>query len=549
MRIKDEAILLDEGFRKDVIEEIEGQENSDRKAQMKKRYDIYKDNTAKYVLERVRAEQGDDAVLEMENRLTNLSIARTIINKKSLVYKAGVIRTVSDEDGQENQAKVDQIEDIFDLNSKMKKVNKYVELFKNCAAQIVPYEDPETGKWRLNLNILQPYLYDVIEDHNNPEIPRCYIFSYYKPNKGASSYADENEAGRRDQHTAGQTVNFRSGDGHNQIIADSPSDSGPDEKIYVWWSTNYHFTTNEKGQVIPGMQEDDLENPIGMLPFVNFSKDQDGSFWAIGGEDIIDGSIVANLMLSDINYIIKYQGQGVFYMFGKGIPQHQKVGPSDAIFVEVKNADDPTPQIGFASSNPPIDALISNARNYIAFLLSTNNMNPGTITGDSQGGTSSTSGFHEMLRRAEIMEDIEDQQEMYKDNEPRLFKIIFRWINYFINKKLAHEDIEKIGSVNENVKVALEFLNANEFMTEQDKLDIIERRKELGLDTIIDSIMRDNTELSEEEAIEKYKKMLEFKQKHLKSMVVNGIQSNVQDETESEGDDERSEEFIQKRSS
>jgi hypothetical protein len=63
-------------------------------------------------------------------------------------------------------------------------------------------------------------------------------------------------------------------------------------------------------------------------------------------------------------------------------------------------------------------------------------------------------------------------------------------------------------------------------MTEEQKLNVIERRREIGLDTEIDSLMLDNPSLSKKEA---EAKVLEIYQNKImkQRMVLNG-QDNVQ---------------------
>lgn len=503
MKLKDEMQLLNEDFRKAVIDEIEGNENQARKSNMKKRYDIYKDNTKPYVLEMFDQESQDqEAVEEVVNRAANVSFCRKIIEKKSLIYKDGVRREILS-DNPDAQQQLDKIIDMTNFNSKMKKVNKYAELFKNAVVQVMPYLDPSEKRYSYIVKVLQPYLYDVIEDQDNPEIARVYIFSYYNPNVSGKSYAPENESGMRER-SGTSSHNIKTGDGRDQIIADSPDDFGVEAKEYVWWSNDFHFTTDEKGVIISGKQEDDLRNPIGLIPFYNFSQDQDGQFWAVGGDDIIDGSILLNLLLSDLFYIAKYQGMGIGYMFGKGVPKNMKVGASSFISLELEEGD-PTPQIGFATSSPPIEAHLAMIDKYISFVLETNNLigAKGSISGDAQ------SGIHEMIMRAENINDLEDQREMYRDGEPQIFKILARWHNLYYDNDLLINELQEIGRIDDTQKLRIKFQDAQPFMTEKEKLEIIEKRLNLGLDSMIDAIKKDNSDLSDEEAQEKLRIILE----------------------------------------
>lgn len=529
MKLYNEEQLLNVEFRKKVIDEIEGNENRKRKDEMKKRYDIYKDETKKYVIESMVKESTDSNIEEeIKNRASNISFGRKIIDKKAMVYKDSVQRTAS-----KNQKQIDEIINFVNLNSKMKKTNKYAELFRNAVVSALPYKDPEELKYKYKLRVLQPYFFDVIEDQENPEIARCYITSYYNNQSKSLPYADENRAGYR------EGINVRrnaKNDGIDQIIADSPEDFGSDKKEYVWWSTKYHFTTDRKGDIIPGKQEEDLLNPINTIPFHNFSQDQDGQFWAKGGDDIIDASIVLNILLTDLFYISKYQGMGIGYMFGKGVPKKMKVGASAFVTLEMEEGD-PNPQMGFATSNPPINAHLDMIEKYVAFILSTNNLEPGTVNGQLSAA-GAASGIQEMIRRAENMDDIIDQREIYRDGEPVLFNIIAKWHNLYWDKGLLIEKLQNLGKIDEKINVSLKFGDPQPFTTEKERLEVIEKRLALGLDTMVDAILKDNPDLSKKEAEEKARLTMERKLKEsserLKAFQNNMINNKEGDDGESD---------------
>lgn len=511
MKIYNETDLLNIDYRKKVLDEIEGNENLKRKAQMKRRYEIYKDNTKSYALKMMQDESTDKQIIkEIINRLSNISFCKKVIAKKSTLYKDGVKRDVIGGD-RESQAQVDGIYDYVEINSVMKKTNRYTELFKNALVSVLPYECPKTGLYYYKPVVMAPFLYDAIEDYHNPEMPRAIITSYYNQSiSGQTNYAPENMSGVRDQ-TSNSTA-FREGDGKDQIIADAPIDDMVDQKEYVWWSNLYHFTTNRKGEIIPGRQAEDLLNPIQELPFVNFSQEQDGHFWAVGGEDLIDGSILLNILLSDLFYIAKYQGMGIGYMFGRGVPKNLKVGASSFVTLEMKEGD-PNPQIGFVTSNPPIDAHLSMIESYVALLLSTNKLDTSAIAFKLTSGGTAASGIQEAIQRSENTDDIVEQQQLYRDKEPEIFELMAKWHNIYYDANLLIDDLQSLGSIPEDTEVRIKFIQPQPYSNEKDKLDIIEKRRDLYLDSMVDSVIRDNPELSELDAEAKILKTFEARLK------------------------------------
>jgi hypothetical protein len=527
MKLINEEQLLDENFRKLVLKEINGEENKERKKEARIRYDIFKDGTRKYVVERMKEELTAETFREVKHRTANISILRKIVDKKSMVYRHGALREANEHPKQdEYQAALDFYSDELNHNTKMKKVNKYLELQKNCAYFVAPYLNTKTGKHNLRSQVLSPYAYDVIPDAQNPEIPRVYVFSYFSPNSTPSRASEPNQSGMRpEEQRKNAVLNFRQGDGVDQIIADSPADQN-EGMNYIWWSDTYHFTTNSKGEVLPGMQDETLLNPIGKMPIVNFAKDQDASFWAIGGDDLVSGAILINQLLTDMYFIAKLQGQGIFYLIGPKVPKTLKVGPSDAILMEVKEGDPPV-QVGFASSSPPLGDHMSMIEQYVALLLSTNNLEPGTVRGELSA-TTAASGIQEIIRMSENIDDIEDQREVYRDTEPEIFDIVVKWHNLYLDRGVLAEDNAELGSIPEDAEFSLKFPAPVMFQTEKEKLEVIDKRRSLNLDSMIDSVMRDNTDLSREDAEAKLLQILEDKLKIQRIKLMQGMQQPPQ---------------------
>jgi hypothetical protein len=541
MKIQNEEQILNRDFRSNVIKEIIGSENTQRKRNAEDRYLIYKDQTKDFVLDRFKKEQGLESAKEVEHRISNISFCKKMVNKKAQVYDHGVERIViGDEPDELKEVKQDQINkqaSIVGLDACMQKVNNFSELQKNATIKIMPYVNPATGKWRYKPFPLNPYFYDVIEDGNNPELPLVHIFSYFHDS------AESNQSSLTQGIRSNDDVNFRFGDGVDQTIADSPKDDYIDKIRYIWWSHNYHFTTNGKGDIIPDASPDDLRNPIGTSCFVDFSIDQDSHYWAIGGDDIVDAAILINMLLTDLYYISRYQGLGIFYFFGRGVPKQIKIGPKEVLTLDIREGD-PTPQIGFANSNAPLDQHMKMIEQHLAFILSTNNIMATAIQGSLTAATAQ-SGIQEIVQRSENVGDIEASQQLYKDGEPRIFQKMAKWHNLYLSKGLLDDDLAELGPLDENIQLMIKFGKPQVTLSDKEKLEIYKLREELGIDSEIDLIMKDNPMLTREEAENRFKQILEDKliksSMQLVRMVENGQESNLQiEDTDAERPEEES---------
>jgi len=524
MHIYQESDLLNPEFRKSIIDEIEGPENRKRKCESLKRYEIYRDRIKKYILENLLAELDPETVNEMQSRVSTINIYKKMIQKKARVYKDTPTRSADNDDIQEI---VETIVDNLNLNNSMKKTNRYVEAFRNSIIYVKPFIDHENeGKWSLLLETMAPHQYDVIEDRDNPSIARAVVLSHY--NKTAQLTDDDPQTRAK----TGVANNFRDGDGKNQKIADSPAD---DEKEYIFWSNNHHFTCNEKGEIISKDDETGeiaTDNPIKRLPFVSFFKDQDGSYWSTGGDDMVEGSILVNTLLTDIYYIAKIQGMGIFYLFGKGVPKKYKVGPNRGITLEVEEGD-PTPQIGFANSNPPIDSHMKMTEQYIALLLSTNDLGVNAIQGSLSADTAQ-SGIHELIQNAEPMTAIEDEQQQYKDKEKDIVEIAARWIRLYDDGAIGVVSKYK-DAVTENViEYSLKFEEQQHFTSEADKWNVVKTKNDIGIWNKVDAMIQDNPELSRDEALELLLKQAEENLKLAEAGMASIINQGIDGDTNTE---------------
>lgn len=499
MHISKESDILNPAVRKQVIEEIKSSENQARKMNAYKRYLCYRDQTDAFVRDQLLKQFDRSTVDEMAYCIANISLVRKIIDKLARVYNAGVQRVIKG-DEQSTEA-LNAIAKELDFNSEMKKENKFLKLQKNSALYIkpCPIEDINGNvTYTIRPEPLNPYLYDVIEYEYDRRKPMAYIMSDFSFQQHNYTQNDAATAGRSSSPLENNLVK---GNGKDELIADVPEDAKTN--TYIWWSENYHFTTDENGTIV----SESTDNPIKMLPFVNFAIDQDGQFWATGGDDLINGGILVNSILTHNQHISTTQGYGQFWMKGKNLPRNIKVGPSKAIIMEYEEGE-PSPELGFASANPPIDSLRANVESYIALLLTTNNLSTSAVASQLGSNNTAPSGIAMMIDKSESREDTEDQQQIFLDNEPVIWEVIRRWLDIYQDNLV---DGLKGLIIPEGFELKLKFHDAPVVSSEAEKLANLKARKELGLNTMEELIIMDNPDFSEEDAKDKMKDLAEEK--------------------------------------
>lgn len=498
MLIQNESEILKEEVRIKIIEEMNLPENKQRKDEMYMRYEVYKDRTWKYVVAKMLAMLDMKTVQEMAYAISNISICKKIISKLARVYANGVERTVVDANDKPNEdltKQVQKLAKILNFNSAMKKTNRAYKRDKNTMFYVRPIKIND--KYDLKPMPLYPYQYDVVEQPDDREKALCVIISHYAPPQLNNGFTiqTETQAGFHGQ----QNVIVMPGNNKDEKIADTPSDQDAEKNQIIWWSDSYHFMTDNKGRII----SEDTDNPIGKMPFVNFAEDQDGAFWANGGEDIINGSVLVNSVNSHNQHVGIIQGYGQMYMTGKNLPKGLKIGPTNCIQLEFDSAaGEIPPQIGFLSASPQLAELRNNISQYVALLLSTNNLSVSSVATQLAGGMDFPSGIAMILDKAESMEDVNDQQQVFHDNEPEIWRLIAAWINLFKAKNLLSERLMEF-TLPEDIVVSLKFPDQHPIVSEADKVDTLQKRKDLGINTTEELIMLDDPNLTKEQAKEK----------------------------------------------
>lgn len=499
MRFTSEEDILNEEFRKQVIDEIvKSEENRERKFQAVRRDEIYQDQSKKWVMHAVEKEgYKKETVEQIRNRATNISFAKKVVNKKARAYSGGVQRKTDVESDNES---ITKIEALLNVNTVMRKWDRKLELHRNALLKIVPVcNQRETKKsadgrhiYELVLRVLTPWQYDVIEDPHNKERAAVIIESEFAE-RGDIESDQDGAQGIRNKANLGQ-----SNDGKNQAIADSPEDDQAELKCrrFIWWSDSYHFTTDYQGKVVD-FASPDLANPIEMLPYVNAAKDQDGYFWAKGADDLVDASISLNKALTDIKFIEWLQGWGQLVIAGKDIPNDIVGGPDKAMIFPQQPGE--TTQVFYATSNPPIEAMLETVRAELAMFLSTNGLSTRHVAAKLDSASATPSALALMVEDADVITDIKDSRELFTDLELEYWTILNAWWVLYSKLKALVPWQQEVPPL-KSTKMTTKFHESKAPTTEKEKVETLKARKEAGLITHAQMLREDNPDLSEADA-------------------------------------------------
>jgi hypothetical protein len=221
-------------------------------------------------------------------------------------------------------------------------------------------------------------------------------------------------------------------------------------------------------------------------------------------------------MLTDLNFIVFVQGWGQLVISARDIPKQLVGGPDRAFLFEVK-PDDPTPNVEFVTSNPPVDSWLESVRNQLALLLSTNDLSPRTIA-TKLDVSSFPSGIALMIEQSELTHSIEDTQNLYTDIEPLLWEVLRRWHTLYYDKKALVKNLQEIDKF-EDSNVKVKFHAVKPPISEKEQLENIEKRKELGINTMVELLQLDDPDLSNDEAKRKAEEIMNEKKNRQSQMM------------------------------
>lgn len=513
MKIENEEQILDQDFRVKVIKEIAGNENVTRKLEAKRTFDLLKDRTKQWVIESLREENlEEETIATMANRASNISIFRTVVEKLARTYSGGIQRSA---DTEGHTLQINAYEDLLNVDQCVKKADRWLEAFKNALIQVVPVKNHRESsaqqvKRDLKIRVFAPYQYDVLNYMDNPEKGAVHILSDFQVD-GNSKLDLKRYRGKTSDKVRGvdyPNVVGKSSDGVDQSIAD-PDDERSTE--YIWWSDKYHFTTNGKGEIIAEKSPEENLNPIGISSFVELMEDQDGEYWAEGGKDLRDSAILINKLITDMNSIAYQQGWGQPVITGgENLPKNFKIGTQNALVFTYDKETEPEPRIQVIQGNPPIDQWGNMIKQYAALTLSTNGLTPGNISMDLDPNKYQ-SGIAMMIEQSVANNDIQNKQAYFVDVERELWRVITLWHNILLEKGALSSQFANVGKLPESDTLTWKFHELKPPVSEKEQLEVMQLRRDLGLDTVLDMIKRDNPDMDEQQAQEKLAEVMKEK--------------------------------------
>lgn len=366
--------------------------NQGRLEYQEKIFTILEGNLQSLLEDKMLVDLGAKSYSSAKTRMAPINIFRKIVNKLTRIYNQTVIRTV--EGGNDSDVQLLKwYEETLGVNRKFSKHNFNFNAYLYALLQIGLGEKENPLS-----NIREPFIRSI-PNHQ-------FLIMNTSP-------TDPTEA--------------------DIIITCMGSRDTADGKESIYWVySDYQFVIiNQGGKILTDLMADyemDGVNPYDALPFTYANASQDCAMPSIQ-TDNLEMSLLIPLLLTDLNYAVKFQAFSVFV--GIDIDDKSIEFSPNSILSFNSKPDGLSPS--FTAIKPTIDIAetLSLASSEMSLWLSSKGIRPGTI--GQVGADQFASGISKMIDESDTYEAIKEQIVIYTEFEKEfwetlLFDIHPKWV-------------------------------------------------------------------------------------------------------------------------
>lgn len=453
--------------RKQIVDEIQSEENTSRKRVEQRKFDIYRNRQDRYVLERLNAEFGAKSTYYMRKVLSINPLPR-IIDEQASLYTTEPCRHFSNTTEQQHEL-IESAYHYGKVDTTMRLLNRYYKLHDQAFLYLVP----KNGK--LIPRALTPKDLDVIPDADDPEKAYAYILNVWDIDL-RNTYLTLN--------AAGVDTSYNQNDQYNQTIADDSDRLA--RSRYVVWTKDIHFTMDGYGEIIGEV----TENPIGRLPFIDVSMEKDFQFFVRRGSGAAEFTIDLLTQLSDLANISRLQGYSQAIVYSAEEPKNLQVGPSKVLWMKQDpNTPNTEPKFEFASPNPDLNASMEIINTQLKMFLSSVGLNPTVVSGKNEA-KSFASGVDHLLANLDKFQASKQDMDLFRLVESQYFDIYRAWSNVMQSVSGEGELNEEFKGpmLSDNINVEVVFKEPMAVQTQSEKEDSVIKMLDAGLITKRDAL-------------------------------------------------------------
>lgn len=430
-----------------------------------------------------------ETVQELHHRLIPINIVQKIINKLSMVYKTSPMRKADDGNEDDNEL-IETYEDVLKVNRCMKTANRHFKLHKRALVEIYLGENGTPSIRALKRGTYEVFSSSMID----PQIP-------------------------------------------DTVMKILKWDHDPAKRILEFWTDTQFLIVNGKGAPMVDMMlemgNENGVNPFGTLPFV-YVNESDTEIVPLPDDDLLKVGVAIPLLLSDLAFASKYQAWSIIYTIG--VDGDIPMNPNSLINLDY-GPDGERPEIDMIKPEVDTEQQLRFVETVLAFLLSTKNINAGTIQG-TLTTSNVASGISKMLDQSESMEDREDQQQYFIDAEKQLWNKLAKFmIPYWTKRNLL--DKKYAGTFSDQFEISVHFPPVTIVKAEKEVLDEAAFRIEKGFSSTKRELKRMNPHMKDEEIDELLDEIADEKASRIEAMQSRIENDFEDDDADDDGDGEK----------
>jgi hypothetical protein len=381
-----------------------------------------------------------------------INLTEKIINKISLTYKYQPERYILDESEEQKNL----YNEWFAFNEEFGLGFKYAERYKNLLSKVLH---------RVHFNATNKQWYSYVETNyeahfvdDDPLHPYAYSYPY------------------------------------KQVL---DRDGNVKEDWWIFWSDEhmfYYIPGTEKTKTDPDFEE--WVNPFSIIPAIELrNKYPVDQYESVGAIDLIRANQNVNIALNNLNMMIHFQAFDQLVISGAQANEVKRVKTGTAEAIVNSSIDTRYELLGY---DPKINECIEAIRMEIQSIAYVYNLKIGWSIDSSP-----VSGFSLLVQNIDLSEQREDDIELAKLHEKKMYKVISTMQDYYSKFKMLGDE----PKLPLDGKISVDFEESLHLPINQAE-EIQRKEFELKHNVIteVDLIIENNPDMTPEEAEEKYKR-------------------------------------------
>lgn len=272
--------------------------------------------------------------------------------------------------------------------------------------------------------------------------------------------------------------------------------NGTEQQVYYVYTDMQFVIMDQNGDIIPDlMEENELDgfNPYQVTPFA-YSNDSDDAAMPAVQTDNLDLALLIPLLLTDLNYAVKFQAFSVFVAINLD-DKKVEFSPNSIISFQTPPGEGDN-KASFDVIKPTIDIAqtLSLASSQMALWLSTKGVRPGQIA--QIGADQLASGISKMIDESDTFESIKKQIKVYEQTEAEFWEKLLHHIH---PAWVAAGVVENKTIFSADARVVTKFTEPVPMQTRSEKIVELSTEKDAGFTSRKRAIKMLNTGLTDEE--------------------------------------------------